>query len=318
MRQLTASLLISAFVAMVASTPSFADSDIRAPGPKGELHGDLITAGDGAPVVLIVPGSGPTDRDGNSPMGISARPYRLLADGLAQRGISSVRIDKRGMFQSQAAVPDANAVTIADYATDVQNWISAIREKTDVSCVWVLGHSEGALVALTAAQQPEDICGLVLVASPGRKAGDLLRAQLQANPANAPVLPQALYAINMLEKGGAVDPADLHPALAALFATEIQPFLRDLFRIDPAALMTDVTVPTLILQGESDLQVSLEDAQLLVAAKPDADIVLLPGVNHVLKQAPKNDMAANFATYGDPDLPLGPGVLDAIETFIKR
>ena len=65
--------------------------------------------------MLIVPGSGPTDRDGNNPMGVAAAPYRMLAEALAARGIGSVRIDKRGMFASAGAAADPNAVTIGDY-----------------------------------------------------------------------------------------------------------------------------------------------------------------------------------------------------------
>src|SRR3954466_8477510 len=87
---------------------------LTAPGPQGPLAGTLLDAGKGAPVVLIIPGSGPTDRDGNNPMGATAAPYRLLAEALADNGVSTVRIDKRGLGGSKAAVADGNKVTIAD------------------------------------------------------------------------------------------------------------------------------------------------------------------------------------------------------------
>src|SRR6476660_9152363 len=96
-----------------------ASTQLTAPGPVGPLAGTYVDAGKNAPVMLIIPGSGPTDRDGNNPLGITAAQYRLLAEALASKGISSVRIDKRGMFGSKAAVPDANAVTVGDYAIDV-------------------------------------------------------------------------------------------------------------------------------------------------------------------------------------------------------
>ena len=163
-------------------------------------------------MMLIIPGSGPTDRDGNNPLGVKAATYRLLAEGLAERGIGTVRIDKRGMFASAAAVADGNAVTIDDYVADVGAWIGAIRKETGVSCVWLLGHSEGGLVALAAAQKLPDICGLVLVSAAGRPLGDVLRTQLQANPANAPILPQAMAAIESLEAGKHFDVAGMHPA----------------------------------------------------------------------------------------------------------
>ncbi|HLK23175.1 MAG TPA: alpha/beta fold hydrolase, partial [Caulobacteraceae bacterium] len=150
---------------------------------------------------MIVPGSGPTDRDGDSPLGLKAAPYRLLAEALAAEGIASARIDKRGTFASMPAVRDGNDVTIADYASDVHSWIRSLRAKTGVRCVWVLGHSEGALVAEVAAEDADGICGIILVAGMGRKLADVLRAQLQANPANAPLMAQALPAIAKLEAG---------------------------------------------------------------------------------------------------------------------
>ena len=171
------------------------------PGPHGDLAGTFVGAGKGAPVVLIIPGSGPTDRDGNNAMGVTAAPYRLLADALATKGVSTLRADKRGMFGSKTAIPDPNAVSIADYAADAHNWAKALRKRTGARCVWLLGHSEGGLIALAAAQQPQDLCGLILVAAPGRKLGTLLREQLQANPANAPLLPQAMAALDSLEAG---------------------------------------------------------------------------------------------------------------------
>ena len=117
---------------------------IDAPGPHGLLKGTMLgPASKHAPVVLIIPGSGPTDRDGNSPLGINASTYRLLAEGLAARNITTVRIDKRGLFASAAAAADPDAVTIADYVTDIDAWVNVIRQHTGAPGVWLLGHSEG-------------------------------------------------------------------------------------------------------------------------------------------------------------------------------
>jgi uncharacterized protein len=130
------------------------ESFIEAAGPQGPLKGTMLVPASGvAPMMLIIPGSGPTDRNGNSAYGLKASTYKLLAAGLAARGIGTVRIDKRGMFASAAAVADPNAVTIDDYAADVETWIAAIRKQTGAPSVWALGHSEGGLVALAAAQK---------------------------------------------------------------------------------------------------------------------------------------------------------------------
>jgi uncharacterized protein len=293
------------------------ESSIEAPGPTGALQGTLLTPDRArGPVVLIIPGSGPTDRDGNSPAGVLAAPYRLLAEGLAAHGVTSVRIDKRGMFGSSAAIADANAVTLPDYVADVQAWTHVIRQHTKASCVWLLGHSEGGLVAMAAAKNP-DVCGLLLVAAPGRPMGEIIREQLKANPANAPLLSQALPAIDALEAGKRVDTASMHPALLRLFRPEVQGFLISAFSYDPPQLLAGYGKPVLILQGQRDLQVQEVDAQALKRADPKATLVLLPDANHVLKSVASDDVRANIATYSNSSLPLAPGVVQSISDFLK-
>lgn len=312
--------LAASLAAAAQPAPGTREKPIEARGPLAPLKGTLLSpAKPGAPVVLIVPGSGPTDREGNNPLGVNAATYKLLAQDLAARGIATVRIDKRGMFGSAKAVADANAVTIPDYAADLHSWVGAIRRTTGVPCVWVLGHSEGGLVALAAAQggsEVQGICGLVLVATPGRPLGQVLRDQLRANPANAPILDQALAAITKLEGGGRVDPASLHPALQPLFNESVQGFLISAFAQDPARLIAATQKPVLVLQGERDLQVGVQDARLLAQAKPAAQLVLLPDTNHVLKAVVTDDPAANMATYANPGQPLAPGVVDAVARFV--
>jgi pimeloyl-ACP methyl ester carboxylesterase len=277
----------------------------------------MLTPASGAPIVLIIPGSGPTDRDGNNVLGVKSATYRLLAEGLAARGIGTVRIDKRGMFDSAAAIPDANAVTIDDYAQDVHAWASAIRKQTGARCIWVAGHSEGGLVALVAGQKPADICGLLLISTPGRPIGEVTREQLKANPANAPILDEALAAIDALEAGKRVDAATMNPVLLPLFRPQVQGFLINEFAYDPAKLIASIAKPVLILQGRRDIQVGVADAERLKQAAPKAVLKLLADVNHVLKPVSSDDRRANMMTYVDPNLALAPGVVDAIADFVS-
>lgn len=290
---------------------------MTAPGPRGPLAGTFEDAGKETPVVLIIPGSGPTDRDGNNPLGVTAAPYRLLAEALAAKGVSSVRIDKRGMFGSKAAIADPNKVTIGDYATDTHSWVAAIQKQTGAKCVWILGHSEGALVALAAAREPRGICGVILVSGAGRKLSDVIREQLKSNPANAPVLDQAMAALDKLDRGEHVDVTNMNPALLKLFAPQVQDYLIDMFKRDPAKLAASLKVPLLIVQGERDIQVSVTDAKDLAAAQPKAKLVLIPAMNHVLKDVASDDRAANMATYSDPALPVDATLVDTIAAFVK-
>ena len=169
-------VLVVFFYAIAAhAAPVTTEANLHA----GALSGVMLRPETSTASILIIPGSGPTDRDGNNRLGVKGSPYKRLAEGLASKGLTTVRIDKRGMFGSSRAMADANAVTISDYASDVHAWAKVIREQTGVPCVWVAGHSEGGLVALASSQNPDGLCGLILLASPGRPVGEVLREQLQ-------------------------------------------------------------------------------------------------------------------------------------------
>jgi pimeloyl-ACP methyl ester carboxylesterase len=308
--------LAAAALAVANPGGALAQEELTAPGPDGALAGTLVRPGDGRPLVLIVPGSGPTDRDGNNPMGVTAAPYRLLAETLAEQGIGSLRIDKRGMFASKAAVADANAVTIAGYADDIAAWVESARAATGRDCVWLLGHSEGGLIALAAAQRVDHLCGLILVAAPGRPMSAIIRSQLQANPANAPLLEPAMAALDKLERGERVDVTGMHPALQGLFAPPVQGFLIDMFAYDPAALAAKVARPMLIVQGGTDLQIGRDSGDSLHAAQPAAEYVVVPAMNHVLKDIEADGPRANYAAYADPSLPVAPELVEAIADFL--
>ncbi|KQN25363.1 hydrolase [Sphingomonas sp. Leaf33] len=290
---------------------------VTVPGPQGPLAGTLTLAGGKGPAVVIIPGSGPTDRDGNSPLGITAGSYRMLADALAAKGVSSIRIDKRGMFGSRAAVADANSATMADYAADARAWARLAAKRTGNACAWLVGHSEGGMVALQAAQAADGICGVVLVSSPGRSLGNVMRAQFRANPANAPILDAALGLLDTVEAGRTVDPATLPVPLGQMFPLGVQAYLARAIALDPAKLAATAKVPVAIVQGDADLQVSVaDDARRLAAANPKATLTVVPGVNHVLKVV-GSDRLANQRSYADSSLPIALGVVDAVVGAVK-
>ena len=282
---------------------------------SGDLAGLYKNAGLDTPVVLIIPGSGPTDLDGNSALGDKTNSYKYLAEGLASKGISSVRVDKRGMFSS-AGAGDPNQVTVEIYAQDYSDWVERIRTKTGVTCVYILGHSEGAMMGSAAALVNKNVCGLILVAGAGRPMGVGLREQLKANPANRTILKEAFEIIGKLEQGERVPTSNMNRVLRRkLFGAEIQDFWISTLKIDPAILAKAADKRTLIIHGETDLQTSVEDAKRL-AETTGGELVLIPGVNHILKKAPMN-RRKNLKTYNKPDLPISTDVVDAIVKFVE-
>ena len=280
------------------------------------LHGTLLTPeGQTRAAAVILPGSGPTDRDGNSAQfGVRAGTYRLLAEGLAERGVATIRIDKRGIGQSAAAGGAEADLRFSTNIDDARAWIAEAATKMGQSCAWLIGHSEGALVALaTAAKDDDKVCGLVLLSGAGRPAGVVLREQL--TPLPEPLKTRAYAVLSELEAGRAV--ADPPAELATMFRPSVQPYLISWLALDPAQLAAAYDGAIFIGQGTTDIQVSAADAEAIKTVQPRATLVVWNGVNHVLKTAPA-DRAANVATYMDPALPLAPGVVEAVADFVLK
>lgn len=271
-------------------------------------------------LALIHPGSGPTDRDGNS-AGLpgSNNSLKLLAEALADHGVASLRIDKRGIGQSVIAGLSEDQMTFEQYIDDAVQWLMPYRSDGRFSGLTVIGHSEGALIGLLAAKQM-GADAYVSLSGPGEPAADILRRQLSAQ------LPPALLSavsdtLSILEQEQTVSdlPAAITsvPALTALLRPSVQPYLISWFRYDPVQELRRTNFPVMIIQGDNDLQVRVDDARLLSAARPDAELLIVEGMNHVLKITP-TDPAANMAAYSDPALPLAYGLAAAIAEFLNR
>lgn len=265
------------------------------------------------PVVLIIAGSGPTDRNGNSRALPGANnSLKLLAAGLAERGIASLRYDKRGIAASRSAMTREEDIRFDHYVSDAEGWIRQLRADPRFSTVTVAGHSEGSLIGMIAAREAS-ADAFVSLEGAGRNAKDIIVAQLAAQLPPATV-EQARTIMTQVEKGE--KPDSIPPFLMALFRPSVQPYLASWFRYTPSVEMAKLRVPALVIQGTTDIQTSEEDAKLLAAALPSARLLMVTGMNHVLKEAPA-DRAQQVAAYSDPSLPVVPQVIDEVATFVK-
>lgn len=272
-------------------------------------------SGKKAPVALILAGSGPTNRDGNSMAGAGGT-YRKLAEYLSTRGIASLRPDKRGIGKSLPQDNREEALSFEDYVNDARAWISWLAMQPKLGPVVVIGHSEGGLVTLAALQKEQPIAGAVLLAAPSETIGKTISRQIKENPNNPPeIIAEAEEVLRELERGRNVN--KVSQPLMPLFRPSVQPYLKSLMTYEPLKLAAKVKTPMLIVQGDRDLQIRPKDAQLLKASAPNAKLHIVSGVNHVLVPAPQ-ELKANFATYGDPNLPLARGVVLPIAEFISE
>jgi pimeloyl-ACP methyl ester carboxylesterase len=282
---------------------------------KGNIYGTLTTPPgmNKVPVVLIIPGSGPTDRNGNSTLGVNANTYKMIADSLQKEGIASLRYDKRGVAESAAALENEDSLTFDDGVNDAIGFTKMLKQYWRFTKVVLLGHSEGSLIGMRVAEQ-EKVDGYISVAGVAQRADKIIETQFKAQ--SKELSGQAKVYFDSLLKGYSVHVPDNEVALASVFRTSAQGYIRSWLHYTPEDEIKKLTIPILILQGTTDIQVAEKEAKKLAKAAPDATLTIIDGMNHVLKQAPE-DRAGNGATYTNPDLPLSPGLMPAITSFVK-
>jgi pimeloyl-ACP methyl ester carboxylesterase len=223
-----------------------------------------------------------------------------------------LRYDKRSIAASAKAGPKEEDLRFETYIDDAVAWGQQFRKDTRFGKLIYLGHSEGALILCVAAQKlPAD--GYISISGAGRPAGAILLEQLRAQ-APPDLMKQVEQIVDSLNHDKTV--TNTPAVLAALFRPSVQPYLISWFHYDPATEMGKLTMPSLILQGDVDVQVSIADARLLKAAQRSADLVIVGGMNHVLKSAPA-DPRQQAASYSDPSLPIVPKLVTEVVAFIQ-
>ena len=273
--------------------------------PTGEASGPV-------PVAIIIAGSGPTTKDGNTVLGDN-NSLKMLAEDLAAQGIASIRYDKRGVGENLVLMSKEEDLVFTDYAKDVESIAKAIGDDPRFSEVHVIGHSEGSLVGMIAATSTK-VDSIVSIAGAGRPIEEVLIEQLTAQlPPD--LLTKSKEILASLKKGEPV--AEVPESLYSVFRPSVQPYMISWLQYDPAEVLKKLDVPTLIVQGKNDLQVKTADAERLSTAKPTAETVYFDNMNHVLKDSP-TDQAGNMATYANPTLPLAEGLVDSISAFILK
>ncbi|MGY0693455.1 alpha/beta hydrolase [Virgibacillus sp. FSP13] len=280
---------------------------------SGVLYGSILVPkkGEKFPAALIIPGSGPTDRNGNSP-GLPGKnnSLKLLAEGLAKNGIASLRYDKRGAGKNTQAVIAEEDMRFDQFVTDAKQWIAKLEKDDRFTDVIVIGHSQGSLVGMMAAEN-SGVSAFISLAGAGRSIDQVLTEQLKTLPDN--LYKQSQTILEQLKDEKIVN--SVSDELLSIFRPSVQPFLISWMKYNPTEEIKQLDIPTLIVNGKNDLQVSVDDAKRLAEAKPDAKILLIDKMNHVLKEAPA-DREGNMAAYSDPSLPLADGFMEGIIGFL--
>lgn len=296
--------------------PSITESPVVLKTLTGKVSGTMAipnNASGKVPVVLIIAGSGPVDRNGNSTkLGLATNTYKEIAEALGKNGIASLRYDKRMVGESSGPAKE-DELRFDDYTDDAIGFIKMLKADERFSKVIVLGHSEGSLVGILACGSTEDnVSGFISAEGAGESAEKILTEQMKAYPT---ILSDGFNRIlDSLRMGKVQKKVD--PQLYFIIRPSIQMYLMTWCRFDPQKEIKKLKIPVLIVQGTSDLQVGVAQAEKLKKGKSGATLTIIPGMNYILKDAP-DDKQQNLATYTKPDLPLKQEFVTGVLNFIK-
>lgn len=274
------------------------------------LNGTLLTPEgvENPPLLILIAGSGPTDRNGNQPM-MQNNSLKYLAEELSKNGLATFRFDKRIIAQMKAGTLDESKLSFDDFVADVENIVTYF--KADFSKIYLIGHSEGALIGTLAAHK--NVSGLVTIAGAGRPIDLILQEQIGKQ---APYLVEEMRInFGLLREEKPIE--KVNPNLISIFRPSVQNYMRSWLKYNPSEELAKLHIPILVVSGENDIQVPMSDGDLLYGANDQAEWVLITGMNHVLKIVPE-EFAANIQSYNKTDLPVSEDLVKEITTFIKK
>jgi len=267
------------------------------------------------PVVMIIAGSGPTDRDCNSPS-LKCNTYKMLTDSLNRYGIATLSYDKRGIGKSVMKQKEEE-LCFEDYVEDAKNWIDLLSKNKQFSEIIVVGHSEGSLIGMIAAQNNPKVSKYISLAGTGLPADEILKEQLTERLKGQPenLKEQAFEYIDELKQGKLLEKVSV--IWYSLFRPTVQPYLISWFKYNPQEEIKKLDIPILILQGDLDIQVSEKDAELLYLANPNAKKVIIENMNHVLKNSQSTDLTEQTNdSYNNPTSPINRELVEQIVGFL--
>ena len=254
--------------------------------------------------------------NGNSPVGIKANYLKQLAEQLSEKGIASLRFDKRGIASSAAALVNESSIRFEHYVNDVKGWIDYLSDEHDFTNIIVAGHSEGSLIGMLACQNNTKVSGFISLAGIGRVASDVIEEQLSAQKQPESIIKMVVSMNDSLKSGKLIKHVPY--GFEALFRPSVQPYLISWYKHNPQQIIKTLNVPILIVQGTTDIQVSVKDAELLNAAAPKANLLLIDNMNHLLKCCESTNPQIQNTTYTNPNLPIVNELTTAIVSFIKK
>ncbi|MDQ2720345.1 MAG: lysophospholipase [Bacteroidota bacterium] len=277
------------------------------------LYGTLLSKNNKQKLAIIIAGSGPTDREGNNPLGNKINSYEMLAHALDSQNIATFRYDKRGIAKSAVQNFKESDLVFDDYIRDAEKIYDYFHDTLGFKNIYFIGHSEGSLIAMVASQKKK-VKGYISLAGAGRPIDVIIEEQINKQPLPDSVKNKIPLLFKELKEGKIVDtfPIILYP----LFHKSIQPYMISWMKYSPENEIKKLNCPILILQGSCDVQIDLADAENLHKGNKKSTLDIVPLMTHTLKDAGKN-CEGQQKTYTDGTLPLDKSLVNDIVNFIK-
>lgn len=302
-------ILIASSAAFSQNNPLFKTENIAI---NSLLNGTLYTPlkqNNATKLVILIAGSGPTNRDGNQ-IGLTNNSLKLLAESLVNNGIAVYSYDKRIFAQMASGKLDEASLTFDNFIDDAKAVILYFKNQKKYHSITVAGHSEGALIGMVAANGNAD--AYISIAGAGRPIDEVLLEQIEKQ---APFLKEEVEKnLATLKNGNTFELKN--QMLASLFRASVQPYMISWIKYNPQNEIKKLQIPSLLMNGDKDIQVSVQDAQLLQQAQPNAQLHIIPNMNHIFKVIKGDDME-NKASYTNPELPICVELTSIITTFIR-
>jgi len=277
------------------------------------IYGTLLQPKEGAnELIIIIPGSGPTDRNGNLQLSRN-NALRLLAEKLTAAGIATFRYDKRVLTLLKRGDLVEEKLRFEDFVEDAVSTVNYFRNRNKYQNIYIIGHSQGSLVGMIAAQQ-SNVTGFISLAGPGKSIDNTIVSQIELQ---LPELKEnAQEAFAQLRENGKVK--SYSPALASIFRKQSQPFMASWMQYIPTEEIKKLQIPVLIINGTNDVQIDTKEAEDLKKAKPDAKLLLIKNMNHVLRIIESTDALENTKSYNEANRPISQELTNVIVEFIKK
>ena len=301
--------LLFVFIGFIAVSQekNFAESDLNI---NIHVDGTLLVPNNAKKpnLAILIAGSGPTNRDGNQNF-VKNNSLKKLAENLSNQGIATFRYDKRIVKQIKEGNVDEN-ILFDDFVTDAKTVLEYFKANEEFNKIYVIGHSQGSLVGMLTAKDSAD--GFVSLAGVGQTIDKVIIQQI-AN--TAPMFTEDTKRVfKSLSEGATTN--DFPPALASVFRTDVQPFIMNWMQYDPQRVIKELKIPVLIINGNKDIQIPEEEANLLKEANPGAELIIIDKMNHVLVTI-EGDNLENSKSYNEPGRELSKQLVTEIASFIK-